>query len=149
MKDVLMRDRSEYFALTRISTNTILFVSEHTNRIDEAVSFIPEGSSLLMDAEYDVDENYFTAKEHRIQLIVKPKNVPPNSATRREYINSFDKAKYGNRKLGERPFGNITKRRSLLYYRSRESRLKGIMVLTFKHDMIEYYKSKKWTGLFF
>nr|CCC55542.1 hypothetical protein [uncultured archaeon] len=76
MNEVLMRDHSDYFALVRILTNTILFVSEHTNRIDEAVSFIPERSSLLTDAEYDVDDNYFIAKEHRIKLIIKPRNVP-------------------------------------------------------------------------
>ena len=41
-------------------------------------------------------------------------------------------------KLAERPFGNITKRRSVLYYRSKESRLKGIMILALKHNIIEY-----------
>ncbi|MGC8558074.1 MAG: hypothetical protein ACP5NC_03660 [Nitrososphaeria archaeon] len=102
-----------------------------------------------MDAEYDVDDNYFIAKEHKIQLIVKPRNVPPNSAIRREYVDDFDGKRYGNRKLIERIFSNITKRRTVSYYRSRESRLKGITIVALKHDVIEYYKSKKWAELFF
>ena len=129
MNDRLVRDVSNYFALVRITTNTILFISDHTNKISDVKGIIPEGSELLMDAEYDVDENYFLAKEHNIQLTVKPRNVPPNSAIRREYINGFDKRKYGRRKLAERPFGNITKRRTRSYYRSNESRIKGTMLV--------------------
>lgn len=148
MKDRLVRDVSNYFALVRITTNTILFISDHTNKISDVAGMIPEGSELLMDAEYDVDENYFLAKEHGIQLTVKPRNVPPNSAIRREYVNSFDKRKYGRRKLAERPFGNITKRRTRSYYRSSESRIKGTTLVAILHDMIAYYRSQRWTGLF-
>ena len=57
-----MKNISNYFALVRITTNTILSISNHTNKIGDAASIIPEGSELLMDAEYDVDENYFAAK---------------------------------------------------------------------------------------
>jgi hypothetical protein len=38
--------------------------------------------------------------------------VLPNSAIRREHVNSFDKRKYGRRKPAEMVFGNITKRRT-------------------------------------
>ncbi|MGC9209648.1 MAG: hypothetical protein ACP5GH_07430, partial [Nitrososphaeria archaeon] len=145
MKDRLVRDVSNYFALVRITTNTILFISDHTNKISDVAGMMPEGSELLMDAEYDVDENYFLAREHGIQLTVKPRNVPPNSAIRREYVNSFDKRKYGRRKLAERPFGNITKRRTRSYYRSSESKIKGTTLVAILHDMIAYYRSQRWT----
>ncbi|BBE42763.1 hypothetical protein NAS2_1376 [Conexivisphaera calida] len=142
---VLVRDTSGFYALVRLPTNTIRLITEHRNLILRSVQVIPRGSTLLLDAEYDVEMNYWLAHERGIEVMINPRGRP------RWFVGTFlrfDRRVYGRRKLIERTFGNITKRRTISYFRSFYSRIKGIMLAGILHNMIAYCRSVKWTGLF-
>jgi hypothetical protein len=142
---VLMRGTSGFYALVRLPTDTIRLITEHRNLILRTVQVIPRGSTLPLDAEFDAEMNYWLAHEMGIQVMINPRGRP------RWFVGAFlrfDRRVYGRRKLIERTFGNITKRRTMSYFRSFQSRIKGIMLAGILHNMIAYYRSVKWTGLF-
>ncbi|BBE42435.1 hypothetical protein [Conexivisphaera calida] len=142
---VLMRDTFDFYALVRLPTNTIRLITEHRNLILRTVQVIPRGSTLLLDAEFDAEMNYWLAHRMGIQVMINPRGRP------RWFVGTFLRFEgrvYGRRKLVERTFGNITKRRTVSYFRSFQGRIKGIMLAGILHNMISYYRSVKWTGLF-
>ncbi len=55
---------------------------------------------------------------------------------------------FSTRKLVERVFGNITKRKTRSYYRSFDSRIKADLLAGIIHNILAYYRSVKWTDLF-
>lgn len=106
-------------------------------------------SMILLDREFDVDENYWAGINNNIELHIRQKDTGRiRLPGRKKGKQAFDWKKYGKRKLGERPFGNIEKRRVKCYYRSEESRLKGCLIIGIEYNIIEWYKSKVWCGLF-
>ena len=54
----LIREYFEYQATIRTTTNTIRGVKEHSNKISNVISLLPDGSTVTADAEFDVEENY-------------------------------------------------------------------------------------------
>ncbi|MFQ6061392.1 MAG: FAD-dependent oxidoreductase, partial [Thermoplasmata archaeon] len=64
----LVEDRSQ---IVRTYTDTIRGVKESTNRIDPFVPLVPPHSTLLLDPEYDVDHNCWTARENCIEIHIK------------------------------------------------------------------------------
>lgn len=148
MKVRLIREYFEYQAVIRITTNTIRCINKHSNKIADVIPFLPQASILIADAEFDVEENYRDAEEGRIDLQVKQKKGRVRKSRRKAARESFDKKKYGMRKLGERPFGNIEVRRSKCYYKIPENKLKGAILIACEHNITAYFKNKSWCDLF-
>lgn len=148
MKARLIREYFQYKALIRTATNTIRGIKEHSNKIADFIPLLPLYSILLADPEFDVEENYRDAKEGHIDLQVKQKKGEVRKSRRKAARDSFDKKKYGMRKLGERPFGNIEVRRSKCYYKTPESKLKGAILIACEHNITAYFKDKVWCDLF-
>ncbi|MDI6642089.1 MAG: hypothetical protein QME68_07250 [Elusimicrobiota bacterium] len=149
METKLVRETKHFFALPRILTNTIRYVGNPTNKIKDIMSYLPPHSTLLLDREFDVDENYWEGIENRTDIHIRQKNTGRvRLPGRKRGKRMFDRKKYRRRKLGERPFGNIEKRRVRCYYRSDESRLKGAILIVIEHNIIEWYKAKAWCDQF-
>ncbi len=144
----LMRDYFEYQATIRIFTNTIRCVNYHSNKIVDIIPFLPEGSILLADAEFDVVENYLNAKAVNMDLQVKQRKGEARKSIRKIARIRFDTKKYRKRKLGERPFGNIEVRRSKCYYKKQENKLKGAILIACDHNITAYFNNKAWCNLF-
>ncbi len=138
----LIRDYFEYQATIRISTNTIRFVKYHSNKITDIIPFLPPGSIILADAEFDVGENYRNSKAACIDLQVKQRKGDAHKSIRKIARLHFDKKKYRKRKLGERPFGNIEVRRSKCYYKKQENKLKGAILIACDHNIKAYFNNK-------
>jgi len=120
----LIREYFEYQATIRTTTNTIRGVKEHSNKISNIISLLPQGSTVTADAEFDVEENYRNAEKAHIDLQVKQREGGVRKSRRKIACMRFDKKKYRKRKLGERPFGNIEVRRSKCYYKKQENKLR-------------------------
>src|SRR5574341_307028 len=148
MKVRLIREYFEYQATIRTTTNTIRGVKEHTNKIADIIPLLPEGSTVLGDSEFDVEENYRNAEAAHIDLQVKQKKGNVRKSRRKAARLRFDKKKYRKRKLGERPFGNIEVRRSKCYYKKQENKLKGAILIACDHNIIAYFNNKAWSGIF-
>ncbi len=148
MKVRLIREYFEYQATIRIPTNTIRVVKEHSNKIADIIPFLPEGSIVIGDPEFDVEDNYRNAEAAYIDLQVKQKKGGVRKSRRKAARLRFDKEKYRKRKLGERPFGNIEVRRSKCYYKKQENKLKGATLIACDHNIIAYFKNKAWCNLF-
>src|SRR5574340_292010 len=148
MKVRLIREYFEYQATIRTTTNTIRVVKEHSNKIADIIHFLPEGSIVLGDPEFDVEDNYRNAQTAYIDLQVKQKKGDVRKSRRKAARLRFDKKKYRKRKLGERPFGNIEVRRSKCYYKKQENKLKGAILIACDHNIIAYFKNKAWCNLF-
>ncbi len=144
----LIRDYFEYQATVRISTNTIRCVKYHSNKITHIIPFLPPGSTVLADAEFDVGENYRNAKAACMDLQVKQRKGDAHKSIRKIARLCFDKKKYRKRKLGERPFGNIEVRRSKCYYKKQENKLKGAILIACDHNITAYFNNKAWCDLF-
>ena len=144
----LMRDYFEYQATIRIFTNTIRCVNYHSNKIVDIIPFLPEGSIILADAEFDVVENYLNAKAVNMDLQVKQRKGEARKSIRKIARIRFDRKKYRKRKLGERPFGNIEVRRSKCYYKKQENKLKGAILIACDHNITAYFNNKAWCNLF-
>ncbi len=147
-KTRLIRDYFEYQATIRTTTNTIRCVNYHSNKIADIIPFLPEGSIVLADAEFDVAENYSNAKAVHMDLQVKQRKGDARKSIRKIARLHFDKKKYRKRKLGERPFGNIEVRRSKCYYKKNENKLKGAILIACDHNITAYFNNKAWCGLF-
>jgi hypothetical protein len=95
-----------------------------------------------------VKANYSNAKGGKLDIRVKPKDVAPKSALRRSYMEKYakNKDKYGRRKLGERPFGNVEKRSLKCYYR--KDKEKGMKLYFCAHNSLAYFSNEKWCDLF-
>ncbi|MDL5502491.1 MAG: hypothetical protein QSU88_04670, partial [Candidatus Methanoperedens sp.] len=135
----LIRDYFEYQATIRISTNTIRCVKYHSNKITDIIPFLPPGSIILADAEFDVGENYRNSKAACMDLHVKQRKGDAHKSIRKIARLNFDKKKYRKRKLGERPFGNIEVRRSKCYYKKQENKLKGAILIACDHNITAYF----------
>ncbi len=144
----LIREYFEYQATIRTTTNTIRGVKEHSNKISNIISLLPQSSTVTADAEFDVEENYRNAEAVHIDLQVKQKKGNVRKSRRKVARRRFDKKKYGKRKLGERPFGNIEVRRSKCYYKKQENKLKGAILIACDHNITAYFNNKAWCNLF-
>jgi hypothetical protein len=144
----LIREYFEYQATIRTTTNTIRGVKEHSNKISNIISLLPQGSTVTADAEFDVEENYRNAEKANIDLQVKQKEGGVRKSRRKVARMRFDKKKYRKRKLGERPFGNIEVRRSKCYYKKPENKLKGAILIACDHNITAYFNNKAWCNLF-
>ncbi len=144
----LIRDYFEYQATIRIITNTIRCVKYRSNKITEIIPFLPSGSIILADAEFDVGENYRNAKVACMDLQAKQRKGDAHKSIRKIARLRFDKKKYRKRKLGERPFGNIEVRRSKCYYKKQENKLKGAILIACDHNITAYFNNKAWCSLF-
>lgn len=147
-KTRLIRDYFEYQATIRTITHTIRCVNYHSNKITDIIPFLPEGSTVLADAEFDVAENYLNAKAVHMDLQVKQRKGDAHKSIRKIARLRFDKKKYRKRKLGERPFGNIQVRRSKCYYKKKENKLKGAILIACDHNITAYFNNKAWCSLF-
>ena len=144
----LIREYFEYQATIRTTTNTIRGVKEHSNKISNIISLLPQGSTVTADAEFDVEENYRNAEKAHIDLQVKQREGGVRKSRRKVARMRFDKKKYRKRKLGERPFGNIEVRRSKCYYKKQENKLKGAILIACDHNITAYFNNKAWCNLF-
>jgi len=147
-KTRLIREYFEYQATIRTTTNTIRGIKEHSNKISNIISLLPQGSTVTADAEFDVEENYRNAEKASIDLQVKQKEGGVHKSRRKVARMRFDKKKYIKRKLGERPFGNIEVRRSKYYYKKQENKLKGAILIACDHNITAYFNNKAWCSLF-
>lgn len=149
MEPRLVREIQSFFALIRIHINSIRYIEKATNKIQNCLYHTPQGSIILLDREYDVDENYWAGISNNVQLHIRQRNTARiRLPGRKKGKQTFDWKKYSKRKLGERPFGNIQKRRVKCYYRSEESRLKGCMLIGIEHNILAWYKGKAWCNQF-
>jgi hypothetical protein len=144
----LIREYFEYQATIRTTTNTIRGVKEHSNKISNIISLLPQGSTVTADAEFDVEENYRNAEKGHIDLQVKQREGGVRKSRRKIARMRFDKKKYRKRKLGERPFGNIEVRRSKCYYKKQENKLRGAILIACDHNITAYFNNKAWCNLF-
>ena len=144
----LIREYFEYQATIRTTTNTIRGVKEHSNKISNIISLLPQGSIVTADAEFDVEENYQNAEKAHIDLQVKQREGSVRKSRRKIARMRFDKKKYRKRKLGERPFGNIEVRRSKCYYKKQENKLRGAILIACDHNITAYFNNKAWCNLF-
>ncbi len=144
----LIREYFEYQATIRTNTNTIRCIKEHSNKITDIIPFLPQGSIVLADAEFDVEENYRNAEVAQMDMQVKQRKGDVRKSRRKVARMRFDKKKYRKRKLGERPFGNIEVRRSQCYYKKQENKLKGAILIACDHNITAYFNNKAWCSLF-
>jgi hypothetical protein len=144
----LAKETEEITILTRITTNTVRAVSSHTNKISALSASLEPGSIIYADPEFDVNANYSDAEGGKQDIRVKPKDVAPTSALRRSYMEKYakNKDKYGRRKLGERPFGNVETRSLKCYYR--KDKEKGMKLYFCAHNILAYFSNEKWCDLF-
>jgi len=97
-------------------------ISKPTNRFRRVLQHLPPNSELLLDREFDVNDNYIAGFDNRINLQIRQKSPDKiHSSHRKKGKRLFDQNKYRRRKLGERVFGNIKKRRVKCYYRSKRA----------------------------
>jgi hypothetical protein len=96
----LIRDYFQYQALIRIATNTIRSIKKHSNKIADIIRFLPAGSIVLADPEYDVEENYQVADESPIELQVKQRKGDARKSRRKAARSRFERKKHSRRKLG-------------------------------------------------
>ena len=143
-----MRQTFGVTLLTRNLTNSIPCLKLHTNRINPFLPLIPEGSVVLADPEFDVIENYENAD--RVMLVVKQRICPGwrKNPARKRALKLFDKKLYNRRKLGERVFGNIWSRKTILHYREKETRHKGSLLVACAHNIQAYFACKVRSELF-
>lgn len=59
LKNRLVIEQQQFLALTRNAIHTVRAIAESTNKIDPFIPFLPHGSMVLADAEFDVEENYW------------------------------------------------------------------------------------------
>ena len=151
MEKKLMKERYDHTFLTRIYTNTIRCVSNHTNKIKTFIPSIPLDATVIADPEFDVEENYRVAYSYGINLQVKQKKVRSKRCRkpfRRKHRRKFNREEYRKRKLGERCFGNLEIRGNKCYYRKSENRKKGVILFACEYNIIQYFKNKAWCNLF-
>jgi len=144
----LMREQQWFLALTRNATHTVRAIVKSTNNIDPFIPYLPRGSRVLADGEFDVDTNYWNSIENGIDFQVKQRKGHVRKPGRKKGRKNFDKKKYRKRKPGERFFGNLESRRHRCYYRKPENRHKGILLLGCEHNIIGYFRSKAWCDQF-
>lgn len=144
----LIREYFDYQATIRTTTNTIRGMKEHSNKISNIISLLPQGSTVTADTEFDVEENYRNAEKAHIDLQVKQREGGVRKSRRKVARMRFDKKKYRKRKLGERPFGNIEVRRSKCYYKKQKNKLKGAILIACDHNITAYFNNKAWCNLF-
>lgn len=144
----LIRDYFEYQAIIRTTTNTIIGVKNHSNKISNILYLLPQNSTVTADPEFDVEENYQKAEEAHIDFHVKQRKGDVRKSRRKAARRRFDKKKYGKRKLGERPFGNIEVRRTKCYYKKPENKLKGAILIACDHNITAYFNNRAWCNLF-
>jgi len=142
----LARANYHIFVCSRIGTNSITYIANGTNKVKDLMSVLPEHSLLVLDAEFDVESNYNYALLNGIDIQVRQKKTKPRKRGRKKGKERFNIKKYRKRKLVERVFGNMVKRRILLYYR--KNKMKGSILIGINHNIINYYKSEKWCSLF-
>ncbi|MGC8672821.1 MAG: hypothetical protein ACP5TO_04875, partial [Thermoplasmata archaeon] len=90
--------------------------------------------------------NYNEALTKGIDIQIRQKKTKPRKRGRKKGKEEFNMNKYRKRKLVERVFGNMVKRRIPFYYR--KNKLKGSILIGISHNITNYYKSKKWCGMF-
>lgn len=75
MRVELHHQTVKYNVLARLVTNTIVAVcaSKNTKDARRLLQYVPPGSPVYMDAEYDVEYNYQYSQERRITIRVYPK----------------------------------------------------------------------------
>ena len=144
----LMKEQQWFLALTRNATHTVRAIVKSTNKIDPFIPYLPRGSRVLADGEFDVDTNYWASIESGIDFQVKQRKGPIRKPGRKKGQKNFDKQKYRKRKLGERFFGNLETRRHRCCYRKPENRHKGILLLGCEHNIIGFFKNKAWCDQF-
>jgi len=144
----LMREQQWFLALTRNATHTVRAIVKSTNKVDPFIPYLPRGSRVLADGEFDVDTNYWNSIENGIDFQVKQRKGHVRKPGRKKGRKNFDKQKYSKRKLGERFFGNLESRRHRCYYRKPENRHKGILLLGCEHNIIGYFRNKAWCDQF-
>jgi len=148
MEKRLAKETEEITILMRIITNTVRAVTSHTNKISGISASLEPGSIIYADPEFDVKTNYCDAKERKLDVLVKPRDVEARGALRKSYMEKYagNKGRYGRRKLGERPFGNAEKRFLKCYYR--KDKEKGMKLYFCTHNILAYFSNKKWCDLF-
>jgi len=144
----LMREQQWFLALTRNATHTVRAIVKSTNKIDPFIPYLPRGSRVLADGEFDVDTNYWNSIENGIDFQVKQRKGHVRKPGRKKGRENFDKQKYSKRKLGERFFGNLESRRHRCYYKKPENRHKGMLLLGCEHNIIGYFRNKAWCDQF-
>ncbi|MGQ9720670.1 MAG: hypothetical protein ACUVXA_05025 [Candidatus Jordarchaeum sp.] len=109
MRVELHHQTVKYNVLARLVTNTIVAVcaSKNTKDARPLLQYVPPGSPVYMDAEYDVEYNYQYSQERRITIRVYPKlyGEKPYKGKHRRRQKKFSKEKYRRRKLVESPIG--------------------------------------------
>lgn len=144
----LIRETYSYGVLSRLPTNTIRGMKGHTRKIEPFLPLLAPGALLLCDAEYDVEENYRLARENSIDLQVKQKKGGVRSPFRKKARREYSARKYRRRKLCERIFGNLEVRGYRCYYKRKDSRHKGVLLMGCAHNIIGYFKNKAWCDQF-
>ncbi|HWR26489.1 MAG TPA: hypothetical protein VN316_01285, partial [candidate division Zixibacteria bacterium] len=75
MERRLVREIQPFFTLTRIHTNSIRNIEEATNKIQNCLTHIPRNSIVLLDREFDVDENYWAGINNNVELHIRQKDT--------------------------------------------------------------------------
>jgi len=148
MTERLVKEQQPFLALTRNATNTVRTIMRSTNQIASLIPILPYGSLLIADGEFDVDENYWVSAKNGIELQVKLRKGNVRKPGRKKAKKIFDKQKYRKRKLGERFFGSLERRKARCYYIKPENRHKGMLLLGCEHNIIEWVKNKTWCEQF-
>lgn len=148
MEKRLVRQTYSYTALARLPTNTMRGIKRHTNRIKPFLPLLNPATRLLADPEYDVEDNYRTAEWNGIELLVRQKKGCVRKSFRKKARKKFNCEKYGRRKLGERPFGNVEVRGYRCYYRKVGHRYKGALLIGCEHNIRAYFRNKGWSEQF-
>lgn len=150
MKTELHHQTVKYHILARLAVNTVVAVEATKNTKDARplLKHVPPGSTVYMDADYDVEYNYEYGQERGITLIVYPKlygGKPYGGHHRRQAQKDFSKEKYGRRKLVERPIGNReTRDGSTLNYRRPDMRRKGLLLKYVAHNIRALFTQQDW-----
>lgn len=148
MKGEIHREYQKYLAVTRTVTNTARCIKNPTNKIKDIIPYLPLGSILLGDPEFDVEENYRDAYKSGLELHIKQKKGNPRKSYRKKARRDFESKKYRMRKLGERYFGNLESRRYKCYFKKPENRHKFSILIACKHNIRAYFKNKAWCDMF-
>jgi len=150
MKTKLHHQTVRYHILSQLETNTVVAVKATKNTRDARplLKHVPPGSTVYMDADYDVEYNYEYGQKRGITLIVYPKlydGKPYKGRHRRQAQKDFSEEKYGRRKLVERPIGNRKARDGgTLNYRRPDMQRKGLLLKYIAHNISAFFTQKAW-----
>ena len=158
MTAILRHKTITYNLTSRLVTNTVVKLEfpitgvKSRRNIRDSLQELPSGSTILVDRDYDVESNHQLALERHQDFQCPSKTYkgkPYRGFYRRQNRLSFSPSKYCWRKLGERPFGNVTSRSSsFLPYRSDISLRKGLYLLYIAHNFLSFLMERNWGSIF-